>query len=41
MHGQLCKSGHLLSYTPSTILFHIVQMEKLTGVPFFRKAGGA
>ena len=37
--GSFTKAARLLSYTPSTITFHIAQMEKLTGVPLFEKSG--
>ena len=37
--GSFTKAARLLSYTPSTITFHIAQLEKLTGVPLFEKSG--
>lgn len=37
--GSFTKAARLLSYTPSTITFHIAQLEKLTGVPIFEKSG--
>ena len=36
--GSFTKAARLLSYTPSTITFHIAQLEKLTGVPLFEKS---
>ena len=39
--GSFTKAARLLSYTPSTITFHVAQLEKLTGYRFLRKAGGA
>ena len=37
--GSLTKAARLLSYTPSTITFHVAQLEKLAGVPLFEKNG--
>ena len=37
--GSFTKAARFLSYTPSTITFHIAQLEKLTGVPLFEKSG--
>ena len=37
--GSFTKAAHLLSYTPSTITFHVAQLEKLVGVPLFEKSG--
>ena len=37
--GSFTKAARLLSYTPSTITFHVAQLEKLVGVPLFEKNG--
>ena len=37
--GSFTKAARLLSYTPSTITFHVAQLEKLVGVPLFEKSG--
>ncbi|WP_037359074.1 LysR family transcriptional regulator [Selenomonas sp. oral taxon 892] len=37
--GSFTKAARILSYTPSTITFHIAQLEKLVGVPLFEKSG--
>ena len=37
--GSFTKAARLLSYTPSTITFHVAQLEKLAGVPLFEKNG--
>lgn len=37
--GSFAKAAQRLSYTPSTITFHIAQLEKFVGVPLFEKSG--